>query len=421
MGLGHFGGGVGVTRFLVKQGANVTITDMSDPETLADSLTQLQDLPVTTHLGEHREEDFLNTDLLVVNPAIPKSSPWLQLARQHNIAQTTEINLFFQRCPAPIIGVTGSNGKSTTVSMIAHILKTAQPDKQTWLGGNIGKKNLLQQIDQIQANDAIVLELSSFQLHDLSMIQRSPHIAVVTNISPNHLDWHGNMDNYIQSKQNILRYQKPNDHAIINRNLQAWPTSATPHYFSNNKTGDIELNIPGHHNQDNAAAALIVTQILNIDATQARSALQTFNGLEHRLEQVRTINGVAWINDSISTTPESTIAAINAFDEKKVLILGGTDKQTPFDQLVEMIAQPESNVETVILLGQTRDKLAQQITQTHKNHPDIKIVDTLDQAVTYAHTLNTTTLLSPACASYDMFKNFQERGNRFKALVNGLA
>ena len=431
LGLGLFGGGVGVTRFLAGRGANITVTDLNDAQTLAASIEQLNDLPITYHLGGHQEEDITGADLIVVNPAIPKNSSWLQLACDHKIAQTSEMNLFFQHCPAPIIGVTGSNGKSTTTAMIAHLLNNTPQKKfvRTWLGGNIGQQNLLQQVDQIQFSDIVVLELSSFQLYDLADIARSPHLAVVTNITPNHLDWHGDMAAYIHAKQNILRFQSQNDHAILNRldkTFQDWPvlTPAKVHWYPDHDDNDIELKLPGRHNRQNAAAALTVARLLAIDLQTARDSLKNFAGLEHRLEWVRTIDGAAYHNDSISTTPESTIAAIDAFDETKILILGGYDKKIPFDQLIDVLIQPQANVESVILLGQVRDKLASQITQAKEkhpsNHPHIELADDLDNAVRLAHNRaqsGMVVLLSPACASYDMFQNFQHRGHRFKELV----
>ncbi|MCP4710859.1 MAG: UDP-N-acetylmuramoyl-L-alanine--D-glutamate ligase, partial [Planctomycetes bacterium] len=202
MGLGSFGGGAGVARFLIEAGAQVTITDMRLAEQLHEGLGSLGGLAFKTHLGGHLEDDFTaeQTDMVVVNPAVKKDSPFLQIARQHGVQLTSEMNIFFQMCPAIIVGVTGSNGKSTTSAMITEVLAAGaggnaqKKYRRVWVGGNIGRENLLSKIEQIEPDDVVVLELSSFQLHDLADIEISPQVAVVTNIGPNHLDWHGDMD-----------------------------------------------------------------------------------------------------------------------------------------------------------------------------------------------------------------------------------
>ena len=214
---------------------------------------------------------------------------------------------------------------------------------------------------------------------------------------------------------------------MYNHNL--WPalTPAKIHWYPGETTGGVDLHLPGMHNQENAAAALAATELLGIASDTARDALKTFHGLDHRIEWICSINDVCWYNDSISTTPESAIAAINAFSEKKILILGGTDKKIPFDQLIDVIIKPQSNVECVILLGQVREKLAQQITQAKEksksNLPRLESADDLAHAVTLAYACAKPAmivLLSPACASYDMFPNFQKRGDRFKKFVEKL-
>ncbi len=426
MGLGHFGGGVGVSRFLAEHGAKVTITDTSDSQTLTSSIKHLEDLEIEYHLGEHTKEDFIHSDLIVVNPAVPKHSPWLKLAEKNHIPQTTEMNLFFDYCPAPIIGVTGSNGKSTTTAMISEILR-ATTDKTIWTGGNIGQTNLLQQIDKISEKDWAVLELSSFQLYDLGLSQHSPQIAILTNITENHIDWHGDMDAYVDAKKNILRYQHVNDHAIFNHDdpeFNDWPilTNAQTHWYSIKDTKDIQLAIPGNHNKSNAAAALQVANILKLSRSKSIKALENFHGLPHRLELIRHLDGVTYYNDSISTTPQSTIAAIESFDKKKVLILGGYDKQIDFSPLIESIAQPKNQVETVILIGQVKESLLKQLQASMiTSSVAIQTSDTLEQAIELAQqhaTDNSVVLLSPACASYDMFKNFQDRGDQFRHFVN---
>jgi len=441
MGLGRFGGGVGLCKFLAKQHAAVTVTDTADEHSLAESLEQLKHLSLEVHLGGHHKDDFHSADLIVVNPAVKKNSPWLTLAQDHHVPTTSEMNIFFQLCKAPIIAVTGTNGKSTTAAMIhtilAHALnQTPKPNyTHVWLGGNIGKENLLQNVDQIQPRDLVVLELSSFQLHDLEQLRSSPHIAVVTNISPNHLDWHDSLESYTHAKQNILRFQQQSDHAVLNRQdpaLSDWPhlTPAQIHWTHTDDVAQLKLPLPGDHNAQNAAATWAVAKIFDINFQTTQHALNRFQPLPHRLRLIRRLNHVDYYNDSIATTPQSVLAAIAALGQKKILILGGCDKNIPFDDLANALVNPSvppSSVETVILIGQTQDKLAGLIESTkkksHSKTPHTQKAPSLEKAVTCAHknaTPGSVVLLSPGCASYDMFKNFEDRGDTFRSLVNDL-
>ena len=438
MGLGSFGGGAGAARFMVQSGAEVTVTDIRHRPQLAETIAKLQDVWVQYHLGGHDEADFTRdrTDIVVANPAVPRTSVYLKSARRNGLAVTSEMNLFFERCPAPIVGVTGSNGKSTTTAMIAEVLR-AGLQRRVWLGGNIGGDNLLCEVHKIGCDDLVVLELSSFQLYDLGTIRLSPHVAVITNISPNHLDWHGSMAEYVMAKQNILRHQKPGDVAVLNRldpAMSDWAglTAGAVHWYpadGRSKPDDanhIELRVPGRHNQLNAAAALAVGGILGVDDAVGRMAIAAFAALPHRLELVRQVGGVRYYNDSIATTPESAIAALDAFAEPKTIILGGYDKKTPFDALAQRVVS-KKDVEFVILLGQVRDSLADEIAgakrRSQQDMPCCKKVDSLAEAVLTARDVardRTVVLLSPACASYDMFDNFQQRGEQFGQFVRQL-
>ncbi|MCF7958324.1 MAG: UDP-N-acetylmuramoyl-L-alanine--D-glutamate ligase [Phycisphaerae bacterium] len=439
MGLGRFGGGVGVSRFLCGCGARVTVTDMAKAEDLRDSVVALDGLDIEFHLGGHREADFKSADLIIVNPAVKRSSEWLKVARDHGVPLTSEMNIFFSLCAAPIVGVTGSNGKSTTTAMIYEMMKAAgsesRPKRRAWMGGNIGRENLLERLGEIDANDLVVIELSSFQLESLAEIQRSPHIAVVTNIAPNHLDWHGTMEEYVSAKQNILRYQGVGDTAVLNRlngGLKDWNEVGGgevlwyPDSVSDSTAGgyDLPLQVPGRHNQVNALAAMAVGSVLGIDVSIGRVALCDFKGLEHRLEFVREVDGVRYFNDSIATTPESAIAAIQAFDMPKVMILGGYDKGVSFGELAEVVAR---EVDVAICIGQVADVLVELIEESKRkinndNMLCLKAAD-FEAAVLLASEHSRpggVVLMSPACASYDMFTNFQERGERFRAIVGTL-
>jgi len=436
MGLGMFGGGVGVCRFLVEQGAKVTVTDLADEESLAESLAKLEDLPITYHLGGHLEEDFTleHTDLLIVNPAVRKDSRYLKIARDSNVAITSEMNMFFERCRAPIVAITGSNGKSTTTAMTELVLQAGAKGRagrkyeRVWTGGNIGWENLLCKVDQIEACDVVVLELSSFQLYDLGTIKRSPQVALLTNITANHLDWHSTMEAYIQVKQNILRYQRRDDWAVLNRQdevIKDWArlTKGKVIWYPAEGIKDLALQVAGAHNQMNAAGALAVAQVFGIDGRAAQEALEKFEGLPHRLELTGQVAGVCYYNDSVATTPQSVIAATEAIEQDKVIILGGYDKKVSFASMVEKIVNNET-VKAVVLMGQVADKLSGDFAECKRrlkvDRPICEKADDLAEAVRWARRhaqAGMAVLLSPGCASYDMFRNFQERGGEFGRLV----
>lgn len=446
MGLGFFGGGGRVTRYLVKNGAKVTVTDLKPEKELKETIDSLSGLPITFHINGHTEKDFTDADLIIVNPAVPPDSPFLSIAQKNNIPLETELNLFFKMCKAKIIGVTGSNGKTTTTTLIGEVLKKSP--KKVWVGGNIGK-SLLEEVDEIQQNDLVVLEISSFQLENLAVLNKSPHISVLLNITPNHLDRHKTMENYINAKKNIIKYQGKNDWAILNwddptvREFANSIKSKTK-FFSikepvsngafclnekiclTDKNIKIEIDvsnrkIPGWFNLQNmvAATGAIYTAIGNewkLWKNACEEVFNTFKGVEHRLELVCERNGVKFYNDSIATNPESTIAALDTISPPIILIAGGYDKNLPFDELAKKI--PEK-VHCLILMGQTADKI-EELVKKEKDNIKLYKAQSLDEAVRVAKkeaVSGDTVLLSPACASYDMFRNFAERGKLFKKLV----
>lgn len=448
MGLGSFGGGVGVTQFLVKQGARVTVTDLRNARELSSSMQQLEGLPIIYKLGRHDEEDFIHTDMIIVNPAVPKDSRFLQIARDNCIPMDTEINIFFTLCPTEIIGITGSNGKSTTTSLIGRILP--QTTRTTWVGGNIGK-SLLIHLEEIKPQDIVVLELSSFQLKEFSTMQRSPHISVLTNLSPNHLDRHADMDDYVQSKKNIVLYQKSQDYAILNYDdpeLRKWEKECKGHVFWYSAKDDVRngvfvkdndivlsfdnqvkkipcisgIRMPGVHNTQNILAASCAAYLAGAGEQHIKNVVTTFTGLEHRLEFVREVNGVRYFNDSKATTPESAITAIKAFQGNVLLIAGGTDKGSNFDEFAEACIR---YTRAVILIGKTAKKIQECILQkAHgEKRPLLCMPNTFKEAFQQAHALakaGDIVLLSPACASYDMFLNYEDRGRQFKQMIQAL-
>ena len=345
MGLGHFGGGAAAARWLAGQGAVVTISDAADENSLADSLPLLADVPMAAiHLGGHHEEHFHGADLVVVNPAVRPDSPWLGVARQSGARLCTELELFIENCPARIIGVTGSNGKSTTAAMIASVVNAA--DRRTFLGGNIGG-SLLDDLPHMTPDDWVVLEISSFQLWHFGFC--TPHAlreasahgvcrihgAVVTGCSPNHLDWHASFADYVAAKQRILAGQTPDDFAVLNTldaEVASWlpmvrgraiemvestrhtPCADPAHGVCGLRFDLPPLSVPGEHNRINAACAAAAAAAAGCADSDIRRGLEMFRGLPQRLERIATIDGRRFYNDSTATTPESTTAALRSLD-----------------------------------------------------------------------------------------------------------
>ncbi|HPU84092.1 MAG TPA: UDP-N-acetylmuramoyl-L-alanine--D-glutamate ligase [Candidatus Latescibacteria bacterium] len=444
MGLGLFGGGVGAARFAVQQDAKVTVTDLRSAEQLTESLDALNGLPIRYVLGRHEEADFEGADIVIASPAVPVQSPFLARARDAGAHLTTEILLVAERCRGNVIAVTGSNGKTTTTSLIGAILSIH--DARTVTGGNLGK-SLLETVDQIAPGTPVVLELSSFQLEWLGPVHWYPHVAVITNLTPNHLDRHGTFASYVEAKRQIVAYQPAEAHAVLNardENVRALRsmTSARVHWFDSanalqdgtwleegNVVSSIrgpvhyvmpasEVPLPGAHNLENVLAAVAATEIMGVPVPAIRSAVSSFRPVEHRLELVRTVNGVRYFNDSIATTPESAICALRAFPEKTLLLIaGGYDKKTPFDSLGAEIAKRAA---ALITVGATSDKIRKEAVRAGFPEERIFPAGTLEKAVQTAFSFaqpGQAVSLSPACASYDQFRNFEERGRMFKRLV----
>jgi UDP-N-acetylmuramoylalanine--D-glutamate ligase len=450
MGLGYFGGTIGLARYLVSQGARVTITDVKPEAELRDSLAALAGLPVRYVLGRHEAEDFVATDVVFASPAVREDSPYLVLARASGIPIDTEMNLFMRLCRGTVLGVTGSNGKTTTTSLIGSILRAANP--RTYLGGNMGR-SLLPEVAQIAAGDPVVLELSSFQLEDLQEVRRSPHVAVLLNLAPNHLDRHGTMERYVAAKRQIFAYQSARDVAILNaddpsQQLLVGELAAAVHWFSlshavadgayldgerlvvarqgevRDVCGQQDVPLLGRHNVANVLAAMAAADAWGVPPDTVREAIRTFPGVEHRLEWVRDLAGVTFYNDSIATSPAATQAALAAISRPILLIAGGYDKGLPFEPLGQSIA---ARVKRVFLMGRTADSMARAIQAARAPGAPTPLLTScgdLPQAVHAAYQAavpGDVVLLSPACASYDQFRNFVERGRLFKQLVAELS
>ncbi len=460
MGLGLFGGGVGAAEYWAEKGIEVTVTDLRDKDTLAPSIAALSRFSNINYvLTEHREQDFTDTDLLLVNPAVKPDNTYLRLARDSNVPLTTEIGIFIHEHQKisgnPVIAVTGSNGKSTTTALLSHIIHSLNPN--TLSGGNIGG-SLLKQLGTYPQGTPAVLELSSFQLHYLAEDGFAPEIGVITNLAPNHLDWHLTIDNYYHDKQQLISKQNQSNHAILNYDdpvLKKWHhataantifTSLNPPVTDNHagiEEGQFairlkginyslaetaELKLPGKHNQVNALQALTAAFIYATNYESAGNCrlngrIKDFKGLPHRQEIIAEEPGIIYVNDSIATTPESTIAALQSYPERKIIIIaGGYDKKIPLEAMSREIADKAA---AAILIGQTADVIAAQI---HEYKPDFDLTVTgckaFSEAITQAKRRCTgnseVILLSPGCASYGMFENFQQRGNEFEEIVKKL-
>lgn len=419
-GLGRFGGGIEVTRWLVEQGASVLVTDKAPAEKLAASIKQLDGLPVEFRLGEHRREDFTSADLVVASPAIERSNEYLLAANVAGVPVTTEIRLFVERCPPKVVGVTGSKGKSTTTAMLGAMLRSAFT---VWVGGNIGS-SLLGKLPQIKASDLVVLELSSYMLDYLGDVEWSPHVALITMLTADHLEWHGSAEAYLDAKKNIVRFQSPEDFAILPAHDEvalSWAeeTSAQIATYPNPNAVPFELTLPGSHNQSNAHGAFAAARALGVEFDAAQAAVRNFTGLPHRLQLVHeTAAGVRYFNDSIATIPEAAIAAVKSFPPRRVIqIVGGSDKGLPMHLLTDGLL---THAKAALCIGALGPSLATAMEQAGNATIEIRRSGDLATAIKHANEIahpGDVVLLSPGCASYDQFVNFEQRGEMFAMLA----
>ena len=429
-------------RLLLERGIAVTACDKKNRETLGIVAEQLEANGCRLRLGE-AYLDGLTEDVIFRTPGMRPDLPQLAAAVSRGSVLTSEMEVFFEVCPCPKIAVTGSDGKTTTTTIIAELLKRA--GKTVHLGGNIGHP-LLAETGKMKPEDVAVLELSSFQLMTMT---HSPHIAVVTNLAPNHLDVHKDFQEYIDAKENIFTHQSAKDIAVFNADNpytleEASRAVGRARLFSRKKeledgvflrgdaviarhngeerqvmtTADIKL--PGVHNIENYMAAIAAVDGLVPDGI-IRDFAREFGGVEHRIELIRTRNGVRWYNDSIASSPSRTIAGLNSFKEKVILIAGGKDKGISYDALGPVI---NDHVKLLILCGATAGVI-RRVTEQAANYDGLEIVDVEDyhQAVALAGSRaqeGDVVILSPASTSFDRFANFMERGRVFKDIVNGL-
>ena len=443
--------GVGVSHTelifrLAEAGARVTLHDRRTADKLPEPLRErLQKAGVALSLGDGYLDD-LDGEIIFRTPGMYYGNPALTAARARGQAVTSELEVFLKLCPCPVFGVTGSDGKTTTTTLISEMLR--RTGKRVHLGGNIGAA-LLPILDRVEAEDWCVVELSSFQLMSMRV---SPDVAVLTNITPNHLDVHGTMEEYIACKQNIIDHQSAFSRAVISGDNEtagalcprvrgalarfsrfrevetgAWMDEAGDLWYE--KAGEKthllhrrELKLPGLHNVENfLAAAAAVWGCVSPEEIAAVG--RTFAGVEHRIEFVRERNGVRWYNDSIATSPTRMIAGLLSFPQKLIVIAGGYDKHIPFEPLAKPVLE---HVKTIILTGATADRI-ETVLRAEKGFAEsgLRILRAADlaDAVRIAEAeaeAGDIVTLSPACASFDAFPNFEARGNFYKELVNAL-
>lgn len=427
MGLGLQGGGVGVARFFAEHGAKVTVTDLKSEKELQTSLVSLAGLPINYVLGKHREEDFQKTDLVIRNPDVPRDSSFLEIARKAGAKVEMDESLFLRLCPNSqnVIGVTGTRGKTTTTHFIGAILKKA--GFHTLLGGNLRGVTTLSLLDRIKAGSVIVLELSSWQLQGLDQDKISPHIAVITNIYPDHLNRYKSIEEYIADKKIIFKYQNKNDFLVLNfenKTCQGLAQEAKSKvvFF---KKSDLpkflvpQLKLKGEHNLENAAAAYQVAKILKIDEAVITEGLVGFSGVPFRLEEIRTTEGVTFVNDTTSTAPIATIQALKAYHGKKIILLaGGSSKNLDLSELGSEISK---RVKAVIFLeGSATDGLVSEVSRQKSKIKILGKLNDLKKAVILAKKVaepGDFIILSPGCASFGMFKNEFDRGEQFNHAV----
>lgn len=437
--------GIGISnipliRLLAASGASVTACDRRTREALGETYNELENIGVKFSLGNDYLEN-LSGDIIFKTPGMRYDVPQLLEAKKNGSKVTSEMEVFFDVCPSHIIAVTGSDGKTTTTTLIHKMMTNA--GYKTWLGGNIGNP-LLTEADKMKEDDWVILELSSFQLHTM---QKSPEIAVITNISPNHLDMHKDYQEYIDAKKNIMLYQNSGNVLVVNMDNEVTAeigkvAKGSVRYFSRKSKADVyldgdvikrgndevlninDIKIPGMHNVENYMTAISAVKDLVKDEVIVDVA-KSFGGVEHRIELVRSFEGVRYYNSSIDSSPNRTINTLRVFPKKVIMIGGGKDKGIPYDEIGPSLAE---RVKVLILIGATADKIQEALDKEIKttgNGKDIEVI----RVTTYEDAVNTArgkatdgdvVILSPASTSFDMFNNFEERGNLFKKLVNEL-
>jgi UDP-N-acetylmuramoylalanine--D-glutamate ligase len=437
--------GIDLARFLAPWAGEILVSDRASADGLAGALAFLQDLPVRHILGHQDGPELVDCDVVFVSPGVPHTEPVVARAIAAGARISSATRLFFELCPGPIIGITGSSGKTTTTTMVGAMLKEAEVP--SIVGGNMGVP-MLGRLQEITPEMWSVLELSSFQLSDIT---QSPTIAAILNITPNHLDRHPDMADYIRAKANIIRYQSERDTAVLNADdpiVAALPHESRASQFSLNgptagawfenetlwlsangaRDGTIppvsllrrdELPLRGIHNVANTLAAALVATAAGCEAEPLRRAIRAFRPVPHRLEIVDTVRGVTYINDSIATSPERSMAALRAVDEPIVLIAGGRDKHTPMEDWARLI---DERVRTIVLVGEAAPLIRGALQRVDAQVPLLEATRFADAVRLAAETAREgdTVLLSPGCTSFDQFRDYEARGAAFREFVGEL-
>lgn len=435
--------GISAAKLLNRLKARVIVYDRKDEEELAHLVEELKACTNCEFcLGQEPDSLLDKTDIIVASPGIPTDAPFMTKAANMGIKVISEVELAYQYCKAPIIAVTGTNGKTTTTTLLGEFVKAS--GKTTHVVGNIGVP-FTKEAEQTESSHLAVTEISSFQLETIDEFH--PYIALILNLSEDHLNRHKTMENYIAAKARIFENQGEGDYLILNGDdpllsRMAPDNGSKVFYFSRLRSlnegawvdkGNIvlntgsetmtvcpveQINIPGTHNLENALAASLAAALVGVDSSTIAKVLREFPGVEHRIEKVDTINGVTFYNDSKGTNPDSSIKAIEAMKGPVVLIAGGMDKKADFSEFIDAFG---SKVRELVLLGETADIIAE--TAEEKGFLNIHMTKTIEEAVEKSYSLSCpgwNVLLSPACASWDMFRDFEERGQIFKEAVQAL-
>lgn len=441
--------GIASARFLHRQGAKLWALDSREKDAFDQKvLAELEAMNVQFVFGKEYMDNLFQYDMIIRSPGVKVLSAELQAAKNVGVEISSQTKLFFDMCPCPIIGVTGTKGKGTTSSLIYEMLKADGRD--AFIGGNIGKPPL-DFLDKLTPQSWVVLELSSFQLQDM---HKSPHIAVLLMITSEHLNYHKTLEEYIDAKRNLLRFQTKDDFAILNRDYPATHESdiySEGHILHVSREREAEegcfvsedavwcryegsvkkvidtdkIRLLGKHNLENVCAAVMAATIAGVSRENIYDVLTSFAGLEHRLEFVREVAGVKYYSDSFSTTPETAVAAIQSFSAPEILLLGGASKNSDFTELGRVIREAK-NIRAIISLGDEWERIKAEILVKNQEAKVLLIegAETMHQVVQAASKIaqpGDVVLLSPACSSFNWYKSYKERGNDFKEEVRKLS
>ena len=435
--------GISTIKHLNKLGAKVVVNDIKDKDKLKGILDELSDLNNVEYILGYHPENVDDIDMAVVSPGVPLDLPFILKLKSKNIEIIGEVELAYRLSQNPMfIGITGTNGKTTTTSLVGEIFKKANID--TYIVGNIGNP-VIDTVDTANENSVLVTELSSFQLESIDTFK--PHVSAILNFTEDHLNRHHTMEAYMEAKARIFKNQDEKDFCILNYDNEDVKSlsdnvEAKKIFFSRKKSLDCgiyldednniiinidketkllnkdELSLPGNHNLENCMAAAAIAYVSNIDIDVIREVLKTFAGVEHRQEFVRNLNGIMFVNDSKATNPDSSIKAIESYNRPIILIAGGMDKQSSFDEFLDVAKE---NVYALVLLGETAQRIKE--CAQNKGFNNIRIVKDMKEAVNASYQIakdGDVVLLSPACASWDMYKSFEVRGIDFKDNVHNL-